>query len=297
MGPQPGLQLPRQRAPSAVWACTHGLLHTCVRVECTVPCVCVWPRACVCVCRASHLCLGLRGPRAGSGRAGGRATRQAQVRRWAPTPLFLRPHTDSHSKKHNTNTEYSVPPGAEHTRELSRDAVVKNPVSRGPEAWGMRSSLAASSLAAEAPSARGGDPALLPAGLPPGVPASPDPPRPASLSFLAAPGDSPPGLSAPLTAFDGSPYPGMRSRLCPRPPAPCIHSSGPTDTHVSSLSPPHSSHASRDSWADFRAPGPRGVCSACPLLCPSLARRERDSQSSSHSWPRSATNKPRGLIF
>lgn len=136
------------------------------------------------------------------------------------SPLFLRPHTKRGSEKHNTNTAYFVPPGAEHTRELSRDAVVKNPVSRGPEAWGMRSSLAASSLTAEAPSARRGDPALLPAGLPPGVPASPDPPRPAGLSFLAAPGGSPPGLSAPLTALDGSPYPGTRSRLCPRPPAP-----------------------------------------------------------------------------
>lgn len=59
-------------------------------------------------------------------------------------------------------------------RGLSRDAVVKNPVSRGPEAWGMRSSPAASPLAAGGslgPTAVTGSPAGRPAPWGPCFPA------------------------------------------------------------------------------------------------------------------------------
>ena len=48
--------------------------------------------------------------------------------------LFQIPHKERGTQKHNTNTAYSMPSGGEHTRELSCDAAVKNPVSRGPEA-------------------------------------------------------------------------------------------------------------------------------------------------------------------
>lgn len=48
--------------------------------------------------------------------------------------LFQIPHKERGTQKHNTDTAYSMPSGGEHTRELSCDAAVKNPVSRGPEA-------------------------------------------------------------------------------------------------------------------------------------------------------------------